>query len=457
MYKELWKKRKTEMSGIITELWEHPELPMMEYESVEILTRWLENNEFQVERKFCNMQTAFRATYGNGKPVIGILAEYDAMDGLDNQAVPYRQSVNKRAGHACLHCHIGGGNTGAAIAVKDYLKESKKSGTVVVIGTPAEELLYGKVALMGEGGFDGLDILLTSHVDYQNCAASRPTLSCFATEFCFGGISSHSGASRSHNALDGAELAVEMIERMRCHQFPTTSVEHVIRNGGKMPNITPDRATLWVNIRDVKYEKAKEVYEYVCSIVKEAAMIAGVNFTEGFLAGCRGYLPNDTLGKLLYKQLQEIGVHTYTEEEIKWMEELTKNATGVNKVVSKPDLCYLSEGVDPYSQDDGEVSWHVPLGRVNWEIPLQIPLHNWCTTAIAGTVLTKHGAFMASEAIFRATLEIFEDPSIVQDAERERKERIGDNIISGPVYGSFKDLTTNPSAFWDGTWLNNRV
>lgn len=211
------------------------------------------------------------------------------------------------------------------------------------------------------------------------------------------------------------------------------------------------------NIRDVKYEKAKEVYEYVCSIVKEAAMIAGVNFTEGFLAGCRGYLPNDTLGKLLYKQLQEIGVHTYTEEEIKWMEELTKNATGVNKVVSKPDLCYLSEGVDPYSQDDGEVSWHVPLGRVNWEIPLQIPLHNWCTTAIAGTVLTKHGAFMASEAIFRAALEIFEDPSIVQDAERERKERIGDNIISGPVYGSFKDLTTNPSAFWDGTWLNNRV
>lgn len=208
MYNEIWKNRKEEISGKITELWEHPELPMMEYESVDILSRWLEKNEFQVEKNYCGMPTAFRAVYGNKKPVIGFLAEYDAMDGLGNQAVPYRKSTDTRAGHACLHCHIGGGNAGAAIAVKDYLKKSGKDGTVVVVGTPAEELLYGKVAILGEGGFDGIDLLLTCHVDYQNCAASRPTLSCFATEFCFGGISSHSGASRAHNALDGAELAV---------------------------------------------------------------------------------------------------------------------------------------------------------------------------------------------------------------------------------------------------------
>lgn len=457
MYNEIWKNRKEEISGKITELWEHPELPMMEYESVEILSRWLEKNEFQVEKNYCGMPTAFRAVYGNKKPVIGFLAEYDAMDGLGNQAVPYRKSTDTRAGHACLHCHIGGGNAGAAIAVKDYLKKSGKDGTVVVVGTPAEELLYGKVAILGEGGFDGIDLLLTCHVDYQNCAASRPTLSCFATEFCFGGISSHSGASRAHNALDGAELAVQMIERMRYHQFPGTSVEHVIRNGGRMPNITPDRASLWFNIRDAHYEKAKEVYEYIRSIVREAAGVAGVSCTEGFLAGCRGYLPNDTLGKLLYQQLEKIGVHTYTVEEIAWMEELAKNATGKDKVISDPGLCYLCEGVDPYSQDDGEVSWHVPLGRVNWEIPLQIPLHNWCTTAIAGTELTKYGAFMASEALFGAAVEIFEDPSIAEKAEAERKERIGNKEIADPVYGSFEELTADPDSFWDGTWLEHRL
>ena len=183
MDSKYWENRKEDISCKITELWKHPELPMMEYESAEILCKWLEENEFQVQRGLCEMPTAFRATYGSGKPIIGILAEYDGMDGLANEAVPYCKPTGQRAGHACLHCHIGGSNSGAAIAVKDYLKDSKREGTVVVIGTPAEEMLYGKVALLGEGGFDGIDVLLTCHVDYQNCAASRPTLSCFSGEF----------------------------------------------------------------------------------------------------------------------------------------------------------------------------------------------------------------------------------------------------------------------------------
>lgn len=452
-----WKNRRDEIAGKITELWEHPELPMMEYESAEILCKWLEENEFQVERNLCKMPTAFRAKYGNGRPVIGILAEYDGMDGLDNDAVPYYKPVGHRAGHACLHCHIGGANTGAAIAVKEYLKNEKKEGTVVVVGCPAEEMLYGKVALLGEGGFDGLEVLLTCHVDYQNCAVSRPTLSYFSGEFCFGGISSHTGAARSHNALDGAELSVQSIERMRAHQFPKTSVEHVIRNGGKMPNITPSRASLWVNVRDSDYETAKKVYEYVREIVNESAKIAGVSVTEGFLAGARGYLPNDTLGELLYKQLKEIGVTGFTKEDMEFMQKLSCNAGGPAEVVSKPELCYLKEGVDPYSQDDGEASWHIPLGRVNWEIPLQIPLHNWCTTALAGTEFSKKGALMASEAIYKAVTEIIEKPEITAQAEKERVSRLCGKEVGNPIYSSYKELTENPERFWDGTWLDDKL
>lgn len=457
MRNQFWTNQKEAISDKIVELWKHPELPMMEYESSEILCQWLESEGFSVERGLCGIPTAFRGTYGSGYPVIGILAEYDAMDGLSNDAVPYRKPLAQRAGHACLHCHIGGANTGAAIAVKDYLKASGLPGTIVVVGCPGEEILYGKVALLGEGGFNGLDVLLTCHVDYQNATVSQPTLSCFTGEFCFGGVSSHAGAARAHNALDGVELSVQSIERMRAHQFPKTSVEHVIRNGGRMPNITPDRASLWFMVRDANYDTAKQVYAYIGQIVRESAKIAGVDVVEGFLAGTHGYLPNDVIGDILWKNLNDIGAVHYTEEELQEMSTLCKNATGNKKVVSSPELVYLKGGVDPYSQDDGEASWHIPLGRLNWEIPLQIPLHNWATTAIAGMPSTRKGALMCSEAIFRTAVDLLEDPSLVKKAEEERIAHIGSAELTPAQYGSFEAITKHPELFWDGTWLNNQI
>ena len=457
MRNDYWEKHESEISAKISELWAHAELPLLEYESSEILCKWLEENEFTVERALCGMKTAFKATYGSGKPVIGILAEFDGMDGLSNDAVPYRKATARRAGHACLHCHIGGSNTGAAIAVKDYIKETKLGGTVVVVGCPAEEILYGKVALLGEGGFDGLDVLLTCHVDYQNAAVSQPTLPCISGEFLFGGISSHTGAARAHNALDGVELAVQSIERMRAHQFQKTSVEHVVRNGGKMPNITPDRASLWINVRDADYEKCKSIYEYCREIVNESAKIAGVSVAEGFLAATRGYLPNDTLGDLMWKNLNEVGTVRYTDEELDQIRELSVNCTGNANVKSFPELMYLKGGVDPYSQDDGEASWHIPLGRLNWEIPAQIPLHNWATTAIAGMDCTKKGALMCSQTIFMTAADIFEDPAIAEKAEKERKTLINGAEVSAPLYDNYELLTKAPEKFWDGTWLEEKL
>lgn len=209
-YREFWEKQRETISQNITRLWQTPELPMMEYESSGLLTDWLETEGFEVERGCGGLPTAFRAVYGEGEPVIGILAEYDAMAGLSNDAEAKYKPLGQEAGHACLHCHIGACNTGAAVAVSKFLAEQNRKGTIVVVGCPAEEILYGKVALLGKGAFEGIDVLLTSHVDYQNAAVSRPTLSCFSGEFCFGGISSHAGAARAHNALDGAELAIQM-------------------------------------------------------------------------------------------------------------------------------------------------------------------------------------------------------------------------------------------------------
>lgn len=457
MDKNYWFDCKDEISEYINKLWNCPELPMMEYESSKILGNWLEESGFAVKRNYCGMPTSFYASYGSGAPMIAFLAEYDGLAGLANDAVTSRKPLSKRAGHACLHCHIGASNAGAAIAVKKYLEANSLSGTIIVVGCPAEELLWGKVALLGKGAFDGIDTLLTCHVDYQNAAVSRPTLSCFSGEFSFGGVSSHSGAARAHNALDGVELAVASIERMRGHQFPKSSVEHIIRNGGDMPNITPDRASLWVNVRDANYETAKTVYEYIREIVQKSASLAGVSVAEGFLAGTRGYLPNHVLGELLYKNLKNVGAYSFSQQELDIMEELTSNATGNAKVNSFPEIQYLNEGIDPYSQDDGEVSWHIPLGRINWEIPSQIPLHNWCTTALAGMEFSHSGALMASETLYRSAVDMFNEPEIIKAAQNELSERLNGEKIAPPTFDSFEKLTSNPEAFWNGTWLNDHT
>lgn len=454
---DYWYPLRKTISQTIYKLWENPELPLMEYRSVDILTDWLKKESFCVQQGIGGIPTAFRATYGSGSPIIGILAEYDAMKGLSNDSTIYRKSLGQAAGHACMHCHIGGSNVGAAVAIKRYLANEKKTGTVVVVGCPAEEIMWGKIALLGVGGFDGLDCVLTCHVDYQNAAVSRPTLSFFSGEFCFGGISSHTGAARAHNALDGAELAIATIERMRGHQFPKTSVEHILRNCGDMPNITPDRASLWINVRDENYESAKSTYEYIRQIAQNSAKIAGVDVVEGFLSGCRGYLPNETLGKIMFKSLKSVNLHEYSQDELDQIAELSHNATNIRKAESFPAVQYINEGVDPYSQDDGEVSWNVPLGRVNWEIPLSIPLHNWATTALAGMEFSHRGALMASETLYLAAIELFEDPGIVEQANFELAERVKQAGGYIPAeYGSFNELTSDPESFWSGTWLNEK-
>ncbi|MBQ4132537.1 MAG: peptidase dimerization domain-containing protein, partial [Desulfovibrionaceae bacterium] len=449
-----WDERKEEISGLIGKLWEIPEPPLMEYKSCELLCQWFEQKGFQVERRFCGIPTAFRATFaqGEGGPGIGILAEYDGLAGLSNAAEARRNPLpGQAAGHACLHSHIGGGNSGAAAALKEFLIGEKLSGRIVVVGCPAEELLWGKIALLDKGGFDGLDIALTCHVDYQNASVARPTLACATGEFAFGGVSSHAGAARNRNALDAVELAVASIERMRGHQFPGVSVEHVIRHGGVAPNITPDRTSLWLFVRDKDYRTMRRTYEYVADIVKTSARIAGVEVVEGFISCTRGYLPNDTLGHLLLKHLSESGVPPYSESDLRALGELAKNATGTDKVVSNPEIIYLCEGVDPYTQDDGEVSWRIPLGRVNWEIPLQIPLHNWCTTALAGMPFSRKGALACSRAIYLAAAEVLLNPAIAEEAKKELDKRVNGEDLGPVYYAPVEDLTQNPAAFWDGT------
>lgn len=416
-------------------LWEYGELPAMEYKSCKLLSDWLRKEGFQVQENYCDVPTAFKAVYGTGKPVIGILAEYDALAGLSNAAEVLRRPGGSLGGHACLHNHIGAVNTGAAVAVKEYLHRHPAEGTIILYGCPAEEVLWGKVAMYGRGGFEEADILLTSHVDYQNAAISRPTMAACHGEFIFRGVSVHGGMAPKSNALSGLEQLIRSAEAMQASLYPDASLLHVIRQGGVMPNIVPDSACAWFMVRDREYDRALKLYGFI----KEEAFLygkqLGLEVEERFISAAHGYLPNDTLGALLYECMPDTK-KLYSDSEADQLKQLAEAATGQACGDFHQEKQFLQDGYDYYSQDDGEVSRHIPLGRVNWAIPEGMPLHNRCTTVFAGMDLSYRGSLMAGGTLYKAAVRILQCPDIAVKAKQELEYRTKDVLMPDSIYCS---------------------
>lgn len=425
----------------------------MEFAAQATLCDWLEGHGFSVEKGICGIPTAFRATSGKGAPRIAILAEYDALPGTDNEAVPYRKRRGNAAGHACGHNLIGPANCGAAIAAALAARQAGIDGEIVVLGTPAEEIVWGKVAMLGRGAFDDLDVVLTSHGDYQNGAISRPCQSVVSGEVVFLGESGHGGSVNRRNALDAAELAVQSIERLRAHHFPDTLVEHVLRAAGLIPNVTPDEARLWLTARGADFPRVREVFDFVVGVARQAAEMAGVGFRHQFIAATRGYLPNDVLARNLFGALQSVGPPQWTEEGRDFMRALAKACKPNGGFTLDDGLGLYDDGLDPYGQDDGEVSWRIPLGRVNWAFPNEVPLHNWALTALSGHAASHPGALMASEALAISAFQLLVDPSVVAGAKAELSRRAAGVDLGAPAFGAFETMQQRPAAFWDASWV----
>jgi aminobenzoyl-glutamate utilization protein B len=451
-----WQRRRGEIIDHFRRLWAAPELPMMEAQAALGLSNWLERHGFAVERGVGGLPTAFRATYGRQPgPTIALLAEYDALPGLANEQVPRRAPTSSRAGHACGHNLIGPANIGAAIAARYAMEELDVGGRVVVLGTPAEEIVWGKVAMLRGGVFDGIDALLTSHADYQNGALSRPCLATFNVECVATGEASHAGAARRKNALEAVELAVQTFERLRAHRFADCSVEHVMRRGGLMPSITPDEARLWLAVRHVDYERARATLKEVLALCRSAAEAAETSLRPQFIAGARGYLPNDALSEVLYRNLRRVGPPVWSAEDLAWMQELAHACRPDEAFALDRGLALHRDGVDPYGQDDGEASWRIPLGRLNWAIPRQVPLHHWAATALSGHPAGEAGALMASEALALAALDLLQHPETVHAAQAELARRVAGAALTPPLLGGFDVLTRTPERFWDATWTSD--
>jgi aminobenzoyl-glutamate utilization protein B len=442
-----------EMTGLFRAMWACPELPGMEYRSVALLTDFLEAYGFDVEVGIGGVPTAFLARKAgtDGGPRIGILAEYDALPSLDNAAVPHRSGTGRLPGHGCGHNHIGPANCGAAIAAAKAAEVLALPGEIVVIGCPAEEICWGKIALQEAGVFDGIDALLTSHGDYQNGALSRPCHAIVSGEFVFRGDSAHAGMGVARNALKTAEDAMAAF-LAEADRFPGINEKHVFRLAGIMPGVMPEEVRLWCSLRHRDLDPAMKAYRGMEEIFRAEAAKTGVEVEEKFVAGCRGYLANDVLGGVLDESLRMVGPPRWSEADLAFMRALSEAATPGKPFDLHTGIAYFDDGIDYYAQDDGDASWIVPLGRVNWAYPTGVPIHHWAWTALSGHPASDPGPLMAAEALALAAVDLLAHPEKVAQAKAELAERVGPEKIEVVPPGINQIMRDDPLAFWEARW-----
>ena len=423
-----------------------------EIRSVEQWTRYLESEGFTVERNAGGIPTAFVASFGSGSPVIGMMAEYDAIAGMSQDTVPYRKPLIPGApGHACGHNVLGTGSIAGAVAVSKYLAASGASGTVKLFGCPAEEGGGGKAYMMTGGVFDGLDAMLDWHPDTRNTVNKATGLANVQVLFTFKGKSSHaSGApDAGRSALDAVESFNYMMNMMREHVPQTSRIHYVITDGGKAPNVVPDRASVKYFFRSPSRETVQDILSRALKAAEGAAMGTGTTFDYELVSGNYERLPNDEMAALVGRSLQKVGGISLDEREMEFAREVA-SVSGANaslidrlsKVVPPAD-----EGYEAYvSSDVGNVTWAVPTGSFRYSCftPGGVG-HSWQQVASCGTTIGTKGAIGAAKVLYYSAVELITDARLLSRVREEFLSRRGPDFTFQPMMGNRRPPFRSPA------------
>ena len=418
---------------ISKQIWDLAELGYLETESSALLQKTLTDAGFTVKAGVADIPTAFMAEYGSGQPIIGIMAEFDALPGVSQKAVPFRDPVVEGgAGHACGHHLFGTASVAAGISTMEWMKENNIKGTIRVYGTPAEEGGGGKVYMAKAGIMDDVDVMLHWHPGSDNEAGATSTLANISTKFRFYGVASHAAAAPEYgkSALDGVEAMNFMVNLMREHVPMETRMHYVITRGGEAPNVVPAFAEAYHYVRHPDVMKVKEIFAKMVDAAEGAAQGTQTTMEYEIINGVYNVLPNETLSRIMFNNLQQVGGVNYNEEEKKFAEGIIK--TFPEGVIASPDDAAV---ITPFqviekgaggSTDVGDVSWLVPtagLGTATW-VP-GTSAHTWQAVAAGGTSIGRKGMMVAAKTLTLTAMDIFKDPSIAEKAKAELDKRRG--------------------------------
>ena len=419
----------------------YAELGYLETRSCEALASHLESEGFTIERGVAGIPTAFIATFGSGKPVIGLLGEFDALPGMSQDTVAFPKPLVEGApGHGCGHNLLGTGPCAAAVAISKWLADGH-TGTVKYFGCPAEEGGGGKAYMTRDGCFDGLDAVFDWHPGSTNCVALGAGLANLNVLFTFHGISAHAAGAPwdGRSALDAVEAFNMMMNLMREHVRPEVRIHYNIPFGGGAPNVVPDKATVNYYIRPPKADEMIKVFERALKAAEGAAMGTGTTVEYEIVNGNYERLKNRRLCQLTLESLKEAGGVKLDARERAFVLEVMKNSGVAPEKIDEyekiaPEVFPPAPGGG--SSDVGNVSQIVPCSSLIVEVtPPGIGIHTWQMASIGGTTVGTKAAIVVAKTQYLTALKLYQNPSEIEAAWKEFREVQGPDFKYVPLVG----------------------
>lgn len=422
-----------ELIKLSDQVWEFAETALAELKSSKVLADYAEQNGFKVEKGVAGMPTAFIASYGSGKPIIGVLGEFDALPGLSQKAQPTKGAIKEGdAGHGCGHNLFGAGSLGAAMAIKELMHQGKLKGTIRFYGTPAEETIGGKLYMARAGLFNDLDVSLDWHPEDKIETGSQSTQALIDFKIHFQGKAAHAAFDpwNGVSAVDAMEFYTTGLNYLREHVKPSVRIHYLIQKAGDVVNVVPENAVIWTRVRDSKREGMFEVYERTKKIAEGAAMMAGVEHSFELISGMYEILVIQKGAELMQKNLEQIGPIKYTDTEIEFAKSIQK-ATG-------KALLGLDGSVSPFrattedppggSTDVGDVSWLTPVIRLSvTTAPKGTPWHSWAVVACGGMSIGHKSIGYAAKALAFTMYDLFTNEKLRKEIRDEFQKKKGSN------------------------------
>lgn len=431
---EIEKKRENIIS-LSDYIWDNPETAFTEFKSAEYIKKALRKEGFTVEENLADIKTAFKGTFGSGHPVIGILGEFDSLSGLGQESGRSEKIPDGHScGHGCGHNLIAGGTFGAVLGIKKFLEETGMTGTVIYFGCPGEEGGSGKTFMAGAGVFDGVDAALTYHPSDSSRIKETGSLANVQVLYKFDGVAAHAG-DKPHlgrSALDAVELMNTGANFLREHIIQEARIHYAITDaGGYSPNVVQAHAEVLYLIRAPKTQTALEIYERVNDIAKGAALMTGTRESHEFIKACSNTVLNDTIQRVFYKKLLEIGVPVPDDASLKLAKEITENSLmDVPHDIEHP----LHYEISPYkgtfeqrygSTDVGDVSYICPTAQFyGCSVAFGSPGHSWQWTTFGKQPYAYEMEIFAAKGMAETAAELYEHPEIIEEAKAELNRKV---------------------------------
>lgn len=447
-------------TGVSDKIWAEPELSLKEFRAAGLYTGLLRSEGFEVTEGMAGIETAFCGSFGSGGPVIGILGEFDALDGMSQKAaVPYREPVTPGApGHGCGHNMLGAGSLAAAFAVKKWLEANRVPGTVRYYGCPGEEGGAAKAFMAGDGAWKELDAAITWHPSDVNEVPTGTNNSCIQVLYKFHGVSSHAAScpEEGRSALDAVTLMNVGAQFLREHMSGDCRLHYALTDGGGLsPNVVQAEAAVLYMVRANKVRDSAALQKRLDKIAEGAALMTETECERVFIDGCSELVPNFALEKLLYRNFERIGVPDFSEQERELASGLraTYGISSVPGTAAKFDrdvertviektgglksaLCdfilpeYHGTGFSAGSTDVGDVSWLTPAAQVHVAcFPFGAPGHSWQNVSSGGSGIGRRGLITAAKVLALTAAELMTDPKALADIRAEFEKRTSDGYV----------------------------